>query len=364
MYTSRRQRNAEFGLRILESPAPNRASQRRRAPGYVTAAAPFVARAVGAARKWLKDKKNPSRVVDSMGQSKRVQPPRRPNVMGSSRAPTMKNLSKKVKNMQCLLNASEGELVYRSRSTGALIAGVKAQNALALGAFSGPYYETVLGQLRYYDPTAPSALVTADGTSGTYAKSFCFTSNYAKLALRNNYQVPVKVCVYYCQVKADTAIDPLTAWSNGVADNSNVSYTSVLSYPTDSDQFNSVWTLQKTDKKQLEPGETLECIHVVPLFDYNPAVADSQTEGYRREDKGFAFLISVQGITGHDTALAQYTSLSCGIDYTLDRTTKVKYDAGGNVKYIYATDGSTAAFTNSGVVSMKPLADNLGYSVS
>lgn len=313
-------------------------------------------------RKSVKDKGS---TIDNNGDKKRVRMARRPRVMSNTRKPTVKALAKRVKNMQCLLNASCGEMIFRQMATGALTSSVKQQNSVSVTTFHTSYYESVLAQLRYYDPNTPGTLVTADGAAGTYSKDFCFTDNYAKLTVRNNYQTPCEVSVYYMVCKTDTSIDPNTAWSNGVADTSNSAITSPLIYPTDSDQIDRLWSIKKTVKKQLEPGASVVCTHSVPKFDYDPAVADSQTETFRKEHHGFAFLLVVKGILGHDSGgAAQYGIIQSGVDWRLDRVSKVRYDAGANIKYIYITDGSAASFTTSGVVSSKPVSDNLTYSVA
>lgn len=314
------------------------------------------------AKKSKAKKKDKVKVISNSGAT--IKLAKRPTVMSSKRKTTVKSLDKRLKDVQCLLNASCGELVYRNRSTGSLTCSARVQNGLNLATFHQSYYEGVLQQLRYYDPTTPSTLVTADGATGSFSKDFCFTSNYAKLTLRNNYQVPVEISIYNCQCKTDTSIDPFTAWSNGLADTCNVSYSNDLTYPTDSDQIVSLWNILKTTKKQLEPGESLVITHSVDKFDYDPAVADSQIETYRKEHKGFAFMIAITGVLGHDTSAAERTRLPAGVDYELDRVSKVKYDAGANIKYIYCVDNSASSFTNGGVVSLKPISDNLAYSVS
>lgn len=275
----------------------------------------------------------------------------------------VRGLKNQVRELRRVAESDMGTLIFRDREASSILASVNEQEASSLVGSSTTLLEEVLAQLRYYNPSAPSSLVTADGATGTYQKEFHFKRNYSRLLLRNNYQVPVKVTIYICSPKGETTISPLTAWTNGLTDISNATYNSTLSYPTDSQQFNDLYKVVKVKRSLLHPGNEYSCSHSTKSFSYDPSLVDSHGLSYHRAFKSFLFLTVVQGVIGHDTSLSEYGVLASGVDVMLDRTYEVQYAAGADIKYVYVT-GNLSAFTNGGVVSNKPVSDNQGYSVS
>lgn len=284
--------------------------------------------------------------------------------VGRSRYPRpMKKLKAQVKELKRVAEADTGTLIFRDMEASRLQCGTNEQASLDVIGSSNTLLEEVLAQLRYYNPSSPSTLVTADGATGSYQKEFYVKRSYAKIELTNNYQVPVDVCIYRCHIRDDTTISPDTAWSGGMTDISNVGRDNVNIYPSDSQQFVDLWRVEKTLKKTLQPGRSMSTSHSTKSFQYDPSLSDSHTSTYQTRNKAFVFLVVVQGVIGHDTSANEIGLLQAGVDIKLSRTFEVKYNAGADIKFIYSTT-TLNSFTNGGVVSSKPVSDNIGYSTA
>jgi len=275
----------------------------------------------------------------------------------------LKKLQSQVKTLARANKADMGLLTYRSRTSGRNLAAENVTSYVDIAIWSTTYIESVLGQLRYYDPSAPSTLVQADGTTGSFMKDFYFKRAFCKLTVRNNYQSPAVIAVYNCCVKDDTSVQPYTAMTQGLTDVGAPSATSTLVWPTDSPQFRDLWRVDKTTKVTLQPGEECIVTHQIPPFSYDPSLVDSHSQVFQTRYKGFGFLVRTCGVIGHDTVADQQGILPAGIDWTLDRSVQVEYSAGADIEYVYVTD-SLDSMTTSAVVSQKPVADNIAYSVA
>lgn len=276
---------------------------------------------------------------------------------------SIRKLSKQVQNLSKEMKSQRSELIYHLRSTGRALSSVNQCTHYTPNANSINNYEAVLAQLRFFDSATPGTLVQADGSSGTYNRDYHFKSVYAAVTAYNNYQVPAKVTIYAVCSKDDTSIASITAYTNGLADVGNPSSTSPMVHLTDSPQFNELWKICSTKTKVLMPGQSLTSSYSVKDVFYNPSVTDSQTNTYQRKYKTFEFIVRVEGVYGHDTTNNEQGQLAAGVDVIYHAKYVVHYDAGGDLKYIYISD-SASTFTNGGLVSSKPVADNIGYSVS
>lgn len=283
------------------------------------------------------------------------------------------NLAKKVHKMaKTVRHVSEqmrGVLtthVDRGRVTSSLKSAVHLQNYNTFNSNTVTNIETMLGNLYYFNP-ATNAWVNASGAASTKDIDFLIEKTYGKIVCRNNYQVPCLVSIYRVEPKSDTSIAPHTAYDNGLADNISgaLTGTSALLYPTDSDQFVDLWRISASKKKILEPGQELHDSYSCKPYRYNPSDVDSQTDTYQRRYHSTSWLVFVEGMLGHDTAVAtEQTLLAAGIDIQYDLKYVVKYTGGQNATIRTVSDSSDASFTNGGVVSLQPVADNLAYSVS
>lgn len=273
-------------------------------------------------------------------------------------------LSRQVKTLQKEARASMGTLTYRITDglVQTVLANTQGNETMYLNAYAE--VEGVLGQLKYYDPAVPAALVTADGTTGSYSKNFLFKPSYMKVTLRNNYQVPCIARVYQLKVKTDTNITPETAWSNGMTDVSNGTVNDIGIYPSDSPQFGDFWAISNQTTIRLEPGQEKRFTISAPQFNYDPSVTDNHTLSYQCDQHARAIMVSICGAIGHDSAVTtEFGKLPAGVDIDLYKVYTVEYDAGANIKYIFLSNGYST-FTNGGLVSNKPVADNQAYSLA
>lgn len=275
----------------------------------------------------------------------------------------IKDLRKKVKDINQSVKHNEGKLIYRFRGTGRVLANANECTHSSIVANSISTIETVLAQLRYYDPTDPANLVNASGVTGTFSKDFMISKSYYKLLIQNNYQIPCNVVVYICKPKEDTSISPTSAFSGGLVDVGNPSNVSCLVYLTDSEIFQDLWKIEKSEKKYLYPGEICTISHGDKKYDYDPSLVDTHSLEYQDKYKSTIFVIRVEGPLAHDSAADEQGTAQCGIDYQMNRTFQVDYDAGAPITWLVSGDSSDT-FTNGAIISSKPVADNISYSVN
>lgn len=306
-------------------------------------------------------------IYNYMKQPTAKRPRVRMRVRGRTKALTQKalNTSKKnrrdIKKMKCFINTRTAMHVHRTRRAGNVKCspGQANVNGFALsGSISA--WESQGANLRFYNP-ATNALVTQSLYSGTYSREVCLTV-YRKLKVRNNYQVPCSVEVWECRPKNATSITAYTAWVNGLADQNNPSQTSPLVHITDSRDLKQIWNVKRLCKRTLQPGKQCTVRSNSKKFDYNIATADEHTLAYQKKWGGHNFLIRVTGEIGHDTIAAEYGTLEAGVDYLFESTTVFEYDAGKDLLDYSIDDTTATSFTNSGVVSLQPTADNIAES--
>jgi len=271
------------------------------------------------------------------------------------------NLASQVKELSKRIESLNTTLTYRWRSSSDIVSASNNQSAQStVSCHNLTDIETVLGNLKYFNPSVPDTLITVD-FNGAVSKQVRM-QQYSKMILRNNYQAPVNVRIYKVTNKVDTNLTPTVAFTNGLADIGNPSATSCLVYPTDSPQFNDLWKIQDTKKVVLQGGQTVEMSHSTGWFDYDPSVSDSHASTFQKSFKAYCYLVRVEGTVGHDNAADEQGTLRGGVDMQLNRTYKVKYNGGVELDYIIVfDDGDT--FTNTPVVSLKPVSDNLPYSL-
>jgi len=264
-----------------------------------------------------------------------------------------------------MANADVGTHTERFRSTHRFLVG-----AVNESAFSGvdmcniSKLETVLSHLQYYDPAAPSTLVTASALTGTYKKRFLVQSISHKVIIRNNYQVPIRLKLYIAVPKKDHSQDIASAFTTGIADIGSLTATSPLVYPTDSNQLTNLYKFVKSVSIVLAPGKERVMYHKTSPFEYDPSFVDTHSDTYQARYGASTFAIRVEGVLGHDTSADQQTTMLGGVDVELNSTYKIKYPAGAKIEYIYLSNNADATFTNGGVCTNMPISDNQAYSVS
>lgn len=280
----------------------------------------------------------------------------------------VRSLTKGFRSLKCDQEQSLGRMTYRKETAYVLNCNTNQQNAVSVGINSQTELKNVLNNLLYYDPSNPATLITADYDTGTYSRDVCIKSTYAKCLARNNYQTSAEVEILVCQAKQDSNDSPLTAWSNGIADNPGTSVTQHVQmnqYPTDYDTFNKFFKIVKRVKRVLAPGQELSCTHSLKNTDYDPAVADLNANAYQPAYKSFGFMVIIKGVLSHDRiTTTEQGKTDCGVDIVMNRTYVTRYDAGVNINYIVLSNPALQAFTNGAVSSERPITDNQSYSLA
>lgn len=225
------------------------------------------------------------------------------------------------------------------------------------------YIEGAIAGLRYYNPSNPGVLVTADADTGTFSRKLTIKNIHAEYHFKNNYQVPANLVIYECAVKDDTSIAPSTAMGNGLIDQTatDPGNTSPFMYPTDSNQFNELWAIKKTTRLRLEPGRVFKYKYNSGSFNYDPSLVDSHAMQYQKHFKSRILLIKMIGDVAHDSVMGEEGFCQASVDYVRCITTEIEYEAGTSLKD-YSVDNNLEGFTNGPVVCNKPVADNQAYS--
>lgn len=276
-----------------------------------------------------------------------------------------KSLKQQVKAIQRELKTNTAQLIYKKSMSAREVTTTRNQTCNYYEGFSMAQYETVLAELRFFNPSAPATLIQGSGASGTYDRSYHFSNIYAKLTAVNNYQVPVKVKLYVVSPREDTSIAPHTAFTNGLTDVGAPTSTSPLLDLSDSPEFLKLWKIESNIKKVLMPGDTCTITHSVKDVMYDPAIYDSHALSFQGKFKNFVFVVRVVGVLSHDTTITTEQGLGpAGVDVIQTVKSVVDYDAGIDLKYIVLNDTTASAFTNAAVVSSKPVSDNISYSVA
>lgn len=275
-----------------------------------------------------------------------------------------KRQSMTVSKIQRILKTFQGNLEFRAiDSRYVRTAGYNQTNHSSCDIVNMAAFEAVLGQLRFFNPAVPGTLTTADGSTGTYYREYLFKSIVSTHTVKNNYQIPCKVTLYYCCPRTDTNIGPITAFTDGITDTSNASSTSLFIGLKDSDEFRDLWRVAKQKTKLLLPGRQFSLTHSIKNMLYSPATYDSHAVSYQTRFKCFYVICRVEGIPAHDSAANEVGYTNGGVDVVWKTNYKVQYDAGGDINYLYVSENQDS-FTNGPLVSSMPVADNINYSVT
>lgn len=285
---------------------------------------------------------------------------------GKSYSKSKPTLKKQVKDLKRQVRADQAYHTNRRRQTGSVSCTTNQSTYSTISpATNVSVLESSMANLRYYNPSVPGTLTTADASTGTYSRQIHIASIYKKLLVRNNYQVPCKVTLMSFVPKTDTDNSPVTFYSNGITDQTiSGSVNQSLSYITDIDMVNDNWRIASSKTKLLQPSQELTLTHKTKAFNYDPSNVDTHNLVYQKKYGGQIFVVRIEGALAHDTIADEQTTTQASIDYVCDMTLKFIYDAGGNLNdYSYA-NGADASFTNSGVLSNKAVSDNQAYSVT
>lgn len=282
-----------------------------------------------------------------------------------ARGNIVRQLRKQVTVLAKSVKSDQAVHTHRRRDIQDIGSNVGQVNHVALTGINLTTLEASMANLRYYDPANPSVLVTADAATGTYTRQVHFTAIYQKLHIRNNYQIPARVTIYSCTPKNDTSIEPPGFYSNGASDQTiSMAVTSPLLYMSDINMVRDNWRLKVVKEKLLQAGEEMWGTYSVKGFDYDPSNADSHTLAYQRKYGAHVFVVRIEGTIGHDQQLAQYDTTQAKVDTILDTKFVITYDAGVNLTDFSSDNNASGTFTNFGVVSSMPVADNIAWSQS
>lgn len=181
--------------------------------------------------------------------------------------------------------------------------------------------------LRYYDTSLNAFQTHPNPTTANVENSYLFTHIYSTFSLMNNYALPCKVTLYLIEVNGDTSILPTTAITNGALDQGGYNVTSVLSYPTDSNEFKKLFKIVKSKSLVLGPGERFSQSTHIKNVKYSPEFAISHPLNYQKRWKTRFWLTRQQGLQAHEGAGLQGTANN-SLDFMHKQTYVIRYDAG------------------------------------
>lgn len=274
-----------------------------------------------------------------------------------------KKLANKVNELTKKVNAGTATHTHRRQASFYAFANPNQVGYSATNAFSTVTCEDAMALLRYYSPSAPGTLVTADGSTGAYNREFQFSKTSTSLQVANNYVTPCEVRIYYVTPKDDTSQLSTNTISAGFSDQMITSgYTSQLMYPTDSEQFRALWKIEKSWKRRLKPGQTFTATQGVKDFVYEPSNVDVHALTFQSKYGGGQWLIRLMGPLGHTTDNNNRLFLDATLDCLVKTTTRITYDAGTSLED-YSVSEILGSESTPGVVTNAPIADNQYYSI-
>ncbi len=270
-----------------------------------------------------------------------------------------RKLSKQIKKNTKFNESTMGTHVHRVREMSRYLNNLPLTLNRWFDVSSITKLENVISKLKYYDPGNPTLLLEADGRIGAYHKEFLFSRVVGKIRFRTNYKIPVDLKVYLCCVKDDTDQTPKTLMQD--LDNvlSNGLDSTATLYPSDYPTLKDLWNIKKTWKFRMEPGTDAVVSYSVPnSFQYDPTTSDIHNLTYQRRYHSFGFLTRMTGFQSHDSSADEHANLPSELDVQVDNTYEIQYNAGADIKFIFIEDDSVGNFTNTGLITNKPVAAN------
>lgn len=281
----------------------------------------------------------------------------------SRRGVAVKRLTKRVNDLSKLTNEALSTLTFRNIGAQKLQSGVNAQAVTTVNLCQVAAMESILAFAKFYDPSNPGTLITGNLSTGGYSRKIHFKSVHMRLDIRSSYQVPMEVRVYACTCSDDTDYSPSQAWTNGVADSSNLtSITDPYSYPSDC-VGGTIWNYKLVKKCELKPGQHTTVSQSVKAFDYDPSLYDNHALDYQRHiGKGATLMIVCNSVLAHDTVADQQGIGAGAIDIQYRGRWVINYNSGGPpIKYLHVSNAMDTSFTNGAVVG-NLVTDNQGFS--
>lgn len=203
--------------------------------------------------------------------------------------------------------------------------------------------ETAMANGRFYNPSVPGTLITADLSTGTYSR-IIKCRGHQRMRVANNTTVGYYCDIYVFECKDDSDTLAGAAWDAGLTDVGGLSSSSSMSFIEDSALLKSLWRKKLKKTYYVAPGEEVSCSWTSPYFLYNPANKDVDTDAYQRSFHTFEMLAVLRGKICHSAATT--TNVKIGdqaADVSIYREYEFRYDSGGPpLKYIVATDNQPA----------------------
>lgn len=273
------------------------------------------------------------------------------------------SLNRQMKMLKTAHNADTANHTHRRIFSGSALSSAQSQFYHQIVINRPSTIEDSCGSFRFFDPTTPTALVTASAVTGTFSRKLNVKNVSASCVFRNNYIVPLHARFYWVSPKDDTTQSPLVSMDNSLQDQmaTAVDRTHPGVYPTDLDMFNSQWNIVKTVNKTIQPGSECELKWNSGNFTYDPSIFDTETDNYQKSCKTVVLMIKIQGVVAHDASGNEgYTQ--AGLDYVCTVTSKFEYDAGGVSLNDLTFDNELPTFIGAQITGNKPAADNQNYS--
>lgn len=277
------------------------------------------------------------------------------------------SLKKQVRQIKQQLSADSAKHLFKAINKYNVSCAVNQCNYSEIPISTATYIEAYMANLRYYDPAVPGTLVTASAATGSYQREVHFKNIRSMIEVINNYQVPCRVKVYLLKPKGDTSVVPTTYYNNSAADQvigGAATITTKGLFPTELNAFKAQWSIKCVKDVYLDAGARVIASHNTGAFKYDPSLFDTHALEYQPKFKTASWLIRIEGAYSHDTAAAERTTGLAQVDIDERAQASIEYDAGINLDDIYISNAHSASFTNGGVVTNKPIADNQSYSVS
>lgn len=302
-------------------------------------------------------------VRTNSGGKRKAGPKRRRRTLRSTRV----SLKKRVRTLEQKTKTNTSYIDFRQLSANTTRSAFNTQAWQEL-YITNADIENCMDQTRFYDATT-NAFINNDVEGFSAMRSYFVSVYFLSVKIRNNYQVPVRVRVHYLRCTEDTNNGIAAIHAAEAADN-------VLNYSALTDPLIDVGTMapkmyqtwkpiKKVSSAVLQPGEEMICAINTKPFNYDPSIIDETGQTYNKSTKDCGIYFNVKGVVSHDSAAAEYTITAAGVDYQVFKRVKLHYNSGGAAyRHIYISNTMNATVTNGLVVSSKPVADNLTYSVS
>lgn len=266
----------------------------------------------------------------------------------------VRKISRKVNKLVRRANDASGILRYRKIGNGGIPFESKKTGQFFLPCMSKALINDVVGNLRYYEPLAPTQLrITSLNTGGDYQRGVTFSPSWTRLFLRNNYSVASEVSVYFCYAKKDLDADPITLGNDIPQDVGNGTLGRLFVTPSDFPTLLKYWSFKRVRHKILAPGQGLTVTRKIPGFLYDTSYTQDSTQEYCRVFKSCGFYVRIHGVLAHKvnsgTGEITYGYPAGQVDYAHQINYKIMYEAGQRVRYLATNDDSVALVNATGI---------------